>query len=88
VAYSIYYAAITNGKLKYYTMFHDMEQNACAECIMSNPFSFLQHVRSNRGDIYIKVIENKQDNCGDHDEWRKTKVISPPGYVHKLAHKD
>ena len=54
---------------------------------MSNPFCFLQHIRSKWGNIYIKVIENKQDNSGDHDKGRKTEEISPPDFVHKLAHK-
>jgi len=54
---------------------------------MSDTFCFFKHIRRNGSNINIKVIENKQDNCGDHDEGRKTKVISPPDYVHKLAHK-
>lgn len=34
---------------------------------MSDAFCFFQHIRRNSSNIYIKVIENKQDNSGDHD---------------------
>lgn len=54
---------------------------------MSDPFCFFQHIGGKRRNIYIKVIENKQDNCGEHDKGRDTKLISPADCVHKLAHK-
>lgn len=51
------------------------------------PFGFFHNIRSKWRNIYIKVIEDKQDNCGKHDKGRKTKVISPADCVHNLAHK-
>lgn len=61
--------------------------SSCIRMCMSDPFGFFQHVRSKRRNIYIQVIENKQDNCGEHDKGHDTKLISPADSVHKLAHK-
>jgi hypothetical protein len=58
-----------------------------SKILMSDSFGIFQYIRCKRGNIYIKVIKNKQDNCGKHYKGRDTKLISPADYIHKMAHK-
>ncbi len=75
------------GKAKKYIGLQCRAEAVSAKCVTLYSFCFFHHVRSKRGNIYIKVIEDKQDNCGKHDNGRKTKVISPADGIHNLAHK-
>gem|GEM_PF-4294905 len=45
-------------------------------------FCFFQNVGNYRRNIYIEVIENKDDNGGDEDKGHQDEVISPANCIH------